>query len=155
MKAKAIIGVLLVITSIGSVFLLTYETVYDKRQAIAYLSRGITSGSVEEYIEYVEGTLPILQPYHGNTALWMPTAQTDMDLYKSDLESNLNRAKKLDADDPDYSHTLDDLTDRLIEFKTQLDSMSLFVARFGKVWYVVGAILFLVLVIGGLLLIFI
>lgn len=152
MNGKQIIGVLLICGTIAAGVSTAWSTYYDQMQALAYLSRGITSGSAEEYAEYVEAALQILEPYEGTTAIVLGTATDDVSLFKQDLESNLMRAKSLDKDDPNYTHVLDDLTDRLIEFKNQLSEMNLFVARYGRTTFVGIVILAIILFIAGFVL---
>lgn len=152
MNGKQIIGILLICGTLAAGISIAWNTYYDQMQALAYLSRGITSGSAEEYAEYVEAALQILEPYEGTTAIILGTATDDISLFKQDLESNLMRAKGLDKDDPNYTHVLDDLTDRLIEFKNQLYEMNLFVARYGRTTFVGIVILAIILFIAGIVL---
>lgn len=103
--AFALLAVMLVIvTSISG--LSTYQSkAYVVDQANGFVDLAAASNNMSEVLKDLNQTLAILAPFHGNPTLRYPTAHTNIDLIKEQLNATIADGMKVVRESPtNYSY---------------------------------------------------
>ena len=92
---------------------------YEVNQARDWLDRARATNDLKDMAKYVDESLTILLPFHGNPKWWFPTPDTDFDLIKDNMREVIRNCEASSGiqDDFAYQQAVHNLQDTLVQIK--------------------------------------
>jgi len=124
-----VVGLIWLLILVAVAFMWYGQEPYQVNKARDWIDRAKATNDLKDMAKYVNTSLAILEPYHGNPKWWFPTPDTDLDLIKDNMKEVIRNCEQSSGiqDDFAYQQAVHNLQDTLLQIRSHIADASMWI----------------------------